>query len=96
VKEFTIYDVKQKIEEKRQIKKDENPATSKRVYEYNPNYLSDKNIFEWNFNDEPQINTFIGKPNREMINNVNVFDNNPTDYDKYQKKIQKVEQHHKQ
>jgi hypothetical protein len=58
--------------------------------------LSDKNIFEWNFKDEEKNNTFIGKPNRELVNSFNVFENNTNDDGKYQKKIKKVEQHHQQ
>jgi len=94
--EFNIYDVKKNIEQKRQEEKSK--ATPKRIYDYNPNYLSDKKIFEWNFDDEPKNNTLIGKPNKELINTVNVFEEvkNPTEIDKYQKKIFKSEQHHKQ
>ncbi len=100
MKEFSIYEVKENIEQKRQTNKDKLSKTNKRVYDFNPNYLSDKNIFEMNFNGEEQKNnnSSFAKPNREMFNTVNVVGEavRATEQDKYQKKVYKVEQHHKQ
>ena len=93
---MNIYDIKQNIEYKRQAVKSE--LTPKRIYDLNPNYLSDKNIFEWNFKQEPKSNVFIGKANREMVNTVNIFKEtqSPSENSKNKNRILKVEQHHKQ
>lgn len=78
-------------------------STNKRVYDFNPNYLSDKNVFEMNFHAEEQksnksFNAKLNK-NKELFNTVNVVGENTMkidEQDKYQKKIYKMEQHHKQ
>lgn len=54
-----------------------------------------------NFSGEEQKNnsSFAAKPNREMFNTVNVVGENlvkASEQDKYQKKIFKMDQHHKQ
>jgi len=99
--EFNLHDVKEKIEQKRQTNKDKLSKTNKRVYDFNPNYLSDKNIFEMNFNPEEQKSSgnFACKPNKETFNTVHVVGENAgitNEKDQYQKRIYKMEQHHKQ
>jgi len=54
-----------------------------------------------NFNTEPQKgnNCLASKPNKEMCNSVYISGENavkPSEKDKYQKKIYKMEQHHQQ
>lgn len=96
MKEVNINDIKQNIENKRLTEKQR--FTPKRIFEYNPNYLSDKNIFEWNFVEEPKENRYMGKTSREMINSVNVIgkSNDYNNIDYREKRIIKVDQHHKQ
>lgn len=54
-----------------------------------------------NFNAEEQKsnNSFAAKPNKSLFNSINVVGENnikATEQDKYQKKVYKMEQHHKQ
>ena len=96
MKELNIYDIKKNIENKRTAEKPK--LTPKRLFDFNPNYLSDKNIFEWNFDEAPKENKFIGKANRETINIINVVGDmqSPFEDDKKQKRIFKAEKHNQQ
>jgi len=75
--------------------------TNKRIYEFNPNYLSDKQIFEADFDEETKSNKIalnINRTNKEQIKSVDLFEikENPNEHLKYQKKIQKDQRHHEQ
>ncbi len=92
-------DIKSKIEQDR--KNERSSLTHKRIYEYNPNYLSDKKIFEAEFNDEDKINRIasnINRINKEQIKSVNLFEikENSNEEMKYEKKIQKDPRHYEQ
>ena len=80
---------------------EKNSFTNKRIYEFNPNYLSDKQIFEADFPEESKSNVIamnLNRTNKEQIKSVNLFEirENPNENIKYQKKVQKDNRHHYQ
>lgn len=61
--------------------------------------MSDKKIFEWDFKgEELKTNSKPTKQNREMLNNINVFEHcaNPSESTKNQKRVFKMDKHHEQ
>lgn len=96
VKDYNITDIKNKIENKRQNQKF--ALTSKRIYDFNPNYLSDKNIFEWNFEEDKHNKTYFEKSDNKISDNLKLSENekNNPEFNKYQKRLFKTDKHHQQ
>lgn len=88
-----MYEIQEKIK-KSNIPKPQ--ITPKRVYDYNPNFLSNKNLFEWNLENEKKenkkISNFLNLKEKKE-NNLKIENSK---FDKYTKIIFKSPQHHKQ